>query len=83
MCACVFCMFGKKPNRDGKTQVQTWSGMGGRFLLVRNIYIKVQISNINIAHAGAPLGARSGASHLSPRDIWGGGCSKRNGSGGN
>lgn len=82
---CVFCMFGKKPNRDGKTQVQTWSGMGGGEVLTytKYIYIKAQISNINIAHAGAPLGTHSGESHLSPRDIWGGGYSERNGSGGN
>lgn len=48
---------------------------GGRFLLVENIYIKVQISNINIAHAGrhwAPVLE----SHLSPRDILGERCSR-------
>lgn len=32
-----FFRFGRKPNADGKTQEQTWSGNGGRFLRI-NIY---------------------------------------------
>ena len=83
MCVCFACL-GR--NRIGMVKPKYKHGAewgGGRFLLRRNIYIKAQISNINIAHAGAPLGTRSGESHLSPRDIWGGGYSERNGSGGN
>lgn len=51
----------------------------GRFLLVRNMYIRVQISNINILYAGAPLGTRSGAISPEPQGHLGSGCSKRNG----
>lgn len=46
-----------------KTQVQTRSGKGGVVLTYKYIYIKVQISSINIAHAGALPGS-SGTGRL-------------------